>query len=82
MQMLKTLLGYIISSFILLLLISCGESSQSSSDRGYDDGYAAGYNKKCASRVTLIAGDFDNKYYAAAYDQGYADGSLDCANKK
>ena len=82
MLTLKNLLGHVISSFIFLLLISCGESSDSASDRGYDDGYTVGYNEKCSSRVTMIAGDFDNKNYAVAYDQGYADGSYDCAKKK
>lgn len=62
----------------LLIVISCGESSDSRFDSGYSDGYASGYNTTCKIRTTRIEGDWNDKNYSAGYNAGYTDGSIDC----
>ena len=66
----------------LQFLISCGESKDVSYDRGFDDGYAIGFNTTCEIRSTLIAGDWDNKHYSDGYRDGYQEGSLDCKRQE
>ena len=56
-------------------------SGDAAKDRGYNDGYAVGYNETCVGRTTLIDGDFDNKHYKEAYRIGYHDGKEDCLNE-
>jgi uncharacterized lipoprotein len=69
-------------SFIPLLLVAslaaCGESKESSYDRGYDDGYAVGYNTACKIRTTLISGDWDNPDYSRGYADGNSAGVAAC----
>lgn len=67
---------------VILLAAGCGESSESARDRGYSDGYAAGYNTTCQIRSTLIAGDWDNKAYSEGYQQGYSAGALACQQSR
>lgn len=72
----------VIALFSALALTGCGESADSARDRGYDDGYAAGYNTTCQIRSTLIAGDWDNRHYSEGYNAGYADGSAACLTSR
>ena len=62
----------------ILFLTSCGESNSDSKERGYSDGYAAGYNYLCADGGTLVGADWDNKYYSQGYAKGYEIGAGDC----
>ena len=62
-------------------LIACGESSDSAYNRGYDDGYAVGYNSTCNIRSTMVSGDWDNKHYSEGYADGTIDGSRACLNQ-
>ena len=62
-------------------LIGCGESSDSAYNRGYDDGYAVGYNSTCNIRSTMVSGDWDNKHYSKGYADGTIDGSRACLNQ-
>lgn len=60
---------------VVLALAGCGGDK---SDLGYSDGYAAGYNTTCKIRATLVEGDWENKSYKTAYDQGYSAGTAAC----
>ena len=66
---------------ISFILISCSESSDSAYNRGYDDGYAVGYNSTCNIRSTMVSGDWDNKHYSEGYADGTIDGSRACLNQ-
>lgn len=46
-------------------------------DRGYSDGYAAGYNTTCEIRSTLVEGS-DNRAYQRGYSEGYSAGASAC----
>ena len=63
---------------LLIAAAGCGRSADQSTDVGYDDGYAAGYNTTCEIRTTMIEGAWDDEAYAAAYRSGYADGEAAC----
>lgn len=66
---------------IAVLLAGC-EPADQAIDRGYDDGYAAGYNTTCEIRSTLIAGDWDNSDYSSGYRDGYAAGASACLSER
>lgn len=63
---------------LLLIATACGRSADQSTDVGYDDGYAAGYNTTCEIRTTMIEGTWDDEAYTAAYHSGYAEGEAAC----
>ena len=54
-------------------------------DRGYSDGFAAGYNTACEIRSTIISGDWEIESYSEGYAYGHDAGirqcNLDRANK-
>jgi hypothetical protein len=68
------IMGIILYAIYAALTPSSGERF----DTGYSDGYASGYNTTCKIRVTMIEGDWSNKYYKKGYNEGYAAGSTDC----
>ncbi len=72
---------FLLAFILLLSLGGCGESADVRYDRGFNDGYAAGYNTTCKIRVTLISGEWDDKQYSRGYRDGYSEGSIEC-NKK
>ena len=67
---------------LTFILSSCGESNVAAYDRGYDDGYAVGYNTTCQIRATLIAGDWDNANYSRGYADGNTAGTIACNASK
>jgi len=73
---------FMISCAISLLAITACEDSESAYDRGYNDGYAVGYNTTCEIRATLIAGDWDNRHYSRGYADGQTDGTIACNNER
>lgn len=77
MRRLKKLLS-LIPLLLVATLTACGESNESSYDRGYDDGYAVGYNTACKIRATLISGDWDNPDYSRGYADGNSAGVIAC----
>lgn len=78
----QVFLKLLIASAAISLVAGCGESADSAGDRGYSDGYAAGYNTTCQIRSTLIAGDWDNKAYSEGYQQGYSAGAIACQQSR
>jgi hypothetical protein len=64
-----------------VLLGGCWESSEVSYERGYDDGYAVGYNTACKIRSTLIDGDWSNKHYSRGYSDGNTAGIAACQRR-
>jgi hypothetical protein len=73
---------YLFIILMTLLLFSCGESSDSAYDRGFDDGYAVGYDDTCGGGPHIIYGDFDNKNYSSGYSDGHSYGVKDCKDYK
>lgn len=67
---------------LLFAATACGRSADQSTDVGYDDGYAAGYNTTCEIRTTMIEGAWDDEAYSAAYHSGYADGAAACTTER
>lgn len=54
----------IVIAALTLFLIGCADDGifefrEHAHDRGFDDGYAAGYNTTCEIRATMIDGDWD-----------------------
>jgi hypothetical protein len=47
-------------------------------DRGYNDGYAVGYNTTCEIRATLVEGDWSNEDYSRGYAEGPTAGTIAC----
>ena len=66
----------------VLLLTGCNDTEERRTeerrDVGASDGYAVGYNTTCKIRATLVDGDFKNKDYAQAYEEGYEEGAAAC----
>jgi hypothetical protein len=69
-------------AIVALVLVGCGESDEVIYDRGYSDGYAVGYNSKCANRTTLISADWDNGPYTDGYNTGYSAGLIACERER
>lgn len=66
------------SSIVGVLLLAACESGDEAYDRGYDDGFAVGYNTACEIRATMIAGDWSNADYSRGYADGQTDGTVAC----
>ena len=60
------------------MLSSCGGDDEEAYDRGYDDGFAVGYNTACEIRATLIDGDWSDEDYSRGYAEGQSDGTIAC----
>ena len=75
-----TLYRALISVFILTFLVACDSSDSDSVryEKGYDDGYAVGYNAACEIRLTVVEGDWEDENYSNAYEDGHYDGQQDC----
>lgn len=73
---------YKILLVLFVFLLGCGDSDSVSRSKGYDDGIEAGYNYLCASGGTKIAGEWDNKFYAEGYAEGYEIGAGECYDEK
>lgn len=58
-------------------LLGC-EDADEAYDRGYNDGYAVGYNTACEIRATLIDGDWASANYSRGYSDGQTDGIIAC----
>ena len=72
------------AAFVLgaaLVLAGCGESSDVSYQKGYQDGYAVGFNTACKIRATFITGDWENKHYSRGYADGNPAGTIACYNR-
>lgn len=61
-----------------IVLSSCGGFDEEAYDRGYDDGFAVGYNTACEIRATLIDGDWSEEDYSRGYAEGQSDGTISC----
>ena len=75
---------YYLISLVFFLLASCGENkSDRNYDKGWDDGYAVGYNQLCyPNSNTNIHGWFDDRDYSKGYNEGYTYGRRDCQNSR
>ncbi len=78
----KTSIGIVIISSLILMLSGCGESAESRYDSGSSDGYAEGYNTECKIRNTLVEGDWNDDDYSRGYNLGRASGVADCRSNK
>ena len=63
---------------IFLALTACGGADEEAYNRGYDDGYAVGYNTACEIRATMIEGDWSDEDYSRGYAEGQTDGTIAC----
>ena len=50
-------------------------------DRGYNDGYAVGWEKICGG-TSIIYGQWSNSNYTEAYYEGEANGQADAKRRK
>ena len=76
----------VISRFSLLAIAIalCGfwESKESRYRRGYQDGYAVGFNTACQIRATIIKGDWNDQEYSRGYSDGTTAGIVACNNSR
>lgn len=63
---------------MLLSLTGCSGVDEEAYDRGYDDGYAVGYNTTCEVRSTMIEGDWSDEDYSRGYAEGQTEGAIAC----
>ena len=71
----------LLASALATLTFSCN-SPQARYDKGYQDGYAAGFATECGPRAMLIDGDFTTEPYRRGLTDGYRDGVKACPRER
>ena len=66
---------------LFILLIGCGDSDSETRSKGYDDGLTAGYNYLCAGGTKIVK-EWNNKFYAEGYAEGYEIGAGNCYDER
>ena len=70
-------------AIVLFAITGCDTTSSDEwCDKGYGDGYAAGYNTTCEIRMTIIEGAWDEPDYKRCYNYGYSAGSDRCYSER
>ena len=62
-------------SLLIVSILGCGPSADSSYKSGYRDGYAEGYNTICKISASPAKGDWNDENYSNGYSAGQADGA-------